>query len=119
MLVLETAIRLTTLAAGSEMRTLYLLGATPIFAVRPYAWRGFVLMGAAAGLALLIAQTGLIILRPALNEAAALYGGELQISLPPPLWCWSFAAISAFIGSLIAALAALSAWRGIIRESGR
>ena len=118
-LVLETAIRLTTLAAGSEMRTLYLLGATPIFAVRPYAWRGFVLMGAAAGLALLLAQAGLIVLSPALNDAAALYGGELRISLPPAVWCWGFAGISAFIGSLVAALAALSAWRGIIRESGR
>lgn len=118
-LVLETAIRLTTLAAGSEMRTLYLLGATPAFAIRPYAWRGFILMGAAAGLALLLAQTGVMVLRPALSEAAALYGGELRISLPPPLWCWSFAAASAFIGSLVAALAALSAWRGIIRESGR
>ena len=118
-LVLETAIRLTTLAAGSEMRTLYLLGATPIFAVRPYAWRGFVLMGAAAGLALLLVQAGLIVLSPALNDAAALYGGELRISLPPAVWCWGFAGISAFIGSLVAALAALSAWRGIIRESGR
>ena len=101
------------------MRTLYLLGATPIFAVRPYAWRGFVLMGAAAGLALLLAQAGLIVLSPALNDAAALYGSELRISLPPAVWCWGFAGISAFIGSLVAALAVISAWRDIIRESGR
>ena len=44
-LVLESAVRMTTASARDEMCTLYLIGAAPGFAARPYAWRGMVLMG--------------------------------------------------------------------------
>ncbi|MDO5530730.1 ABC transporter permease [Sutterella sp.] len=115
-LVLDTAIRMTTITARSEMRTLYLFGASPSFAIRPYAWRGFLLMAAAAALALGIAWCAILILEPSLNETAALYETSVTIALPPPAWCAGFIGASAFVGSLIAAVAASSAWRSIRRE---
>ena len=43
-LVLWAALRMTTLSARAEMRALYLFGATPLFAIRPWAWRGTLVM---------------------------------------------------------------------------
>lgn len=118
-LVLDTAVRMTTLAARPEMRTLYILGAAPSFAVRPYAWRGFILMAAAAALSLTLVRGGILVLQPALTAAAALYEGALVLALPPAPWCAGFVAAAAFCGSVVAAFAALSAWRSIRRERGR
>lgn len=118
-LVLDTAIRMTTLAARSEMSTLYILGAAPVFAVRPYAWRGFILMACAAALSLALVRGGILMLQPALTAAAALYEGTLVLALPPALWCAGFVAAAAFCGSLVAAFAALSAWRSIRRGRDR
>lgn len=39
-LVLAAAIRMTTLSAKHQMRALYVFGASPSFAIRPWAWRG-------------------------------------------------------------------------------
>lgn len=112
-LVIETAIRMTTLTARTEMRTLYLLGASPSFAIRPYAWRGFLLMGLAAATALGITRLGMQILQPSISSAASLYDGTLILTLPPSTICLGFVGVAAFVGSLIAALAALSVWRGV------
>lgn len=111
LLVLETAMRMTTFNARAEMSTLYLLGSSPAFAIRPHAWRGFVLMGLAALTALGITRLGLALLQPAVSAAAALYEGSLEFALPPPAVCAGIVIGAAFSGSLIAALAALSSWR--------
>ena len=74
-LVLESAVRMTTASARDEMCTLYLIGAAPGFAARPYAWRGMVLMGTAAAAALGLSAAGIKLLQPYLDRAAALYGG--------------------------------------------
>lgn len=116
-LVIETAIRMTTLTARTEMRTLYLLGASPSFAIRPYAWRGFLLMGLAAATALGITRLGMLILQPAISAAAALYDGTLILTLPSSTICFGFIGGAAFVGSLIATLAALSAWRDVRRAT--
>lgn len=112
-LVIETAIRMTTLTARTEMRTLYLLGASPSFAIRPYAWRGFLLMGLAAVAALGITHLGMQVLQPAISAAATLYEGTLVLTLPSFTLCLGFICGAAFVGSLIAALAALSVWRDV------
>ena len=114
-LVLETAVRMTTASARLEMRTLHLVGAAPAFAVRPYAWRGMILMGSAAAAALGLAQAGIVILRPYLDRAAALYGGSVTIALPEPKWCAAFVAAAAVAGGVTASLAALRAWHDIAR----
>lgn len=110
LLVLETAMRITTFTARTEMCTLYLLGASPAFAIRPHAWRGFVLMGLAALTALGITRLGLGLLQPAVSAAASLYEGSLELALPPSSVCAGIVIGAAITGSLIAALAALSTW---------
>ena len=119
LLVLETAIRMTTLAARSEMSTLYLLGASPAFAVRPYAWRGLVLMGLASAAALGIARLGILVLQPSLTAAASLYGGAVTLCLPSAELCAAFVGATAFAGSLIAAFAAFSVWRTVRQQIRR
>ena len=68
---------MTTASARDEMCTLYLIGAAPGFAARPYAWRGMVLMGTAAAAALGLSAAGIKLLQPYLDRAAALYGGSV------------------------------------------
>ena len=48
MLVVAASIRLTTLSVQPQMKALYLFGASPSFAMRPIAWRGFILMMSAS-----------------------------------------------------------------------
>lgn len=114
-LVLETAMRMTTASAKTEMRTLYLVGATPAFAVRPYAWRGMMLMTAAAGMAIGLSALGIRILQPYLDRAADLYGGSILLSLPDPVLCAELVAGCALIGGLTASLSALRAWRSAVQ----
>ena len=94
-LVLESAVRMTTASARDEMCTLYLIGAAPGFAARPYAWRGMVLMGTAAAAALGLSAAGIKL---------------LQLEL-----CLGFVAAAAVLGGLTSSLAALRAWRTIAK----
>ena len=94
---------MTTASARDEMCTLYLIGAAPGFAARPYAWRGMVLMGTAAAAALGLSAAGIKLLQPYLDRAAAL---EL---------CLGFVAAAAVLGGLTSSLAALRAWRTIAK----
>ena len=112
-LVLWAALRMTTLSARAEMRALYLFGATPLFAIRPWAWRGMLVMFAGALLAILITASGIHVLSGPIAEAAAIYDTPLRLALPPVLWCTYFVAFSAFAGGLIAAFSALGSWRSV------
>ena len=98
MLVLESAVRMTTTSARDEMCTLYLIGAAPGFAARPYAWRGMVLMGTAAAAALGLSAAGIKLLQPYLDRAAALYGGFVTLTLPTLELCLGFVAAAAVLG---------------------
>ena len=115
LLVLEVSIRMPMLTARSEMSTLYILGASPSFTIRPYAWRGMVLMGTGAVFALGLAQGGILLFGRSVQAAAALYDATISITLPPPSWCAAFVAAAAFCGGIVAGAAALRAWRGIRR----
>ena len=112
-LVLAAAIRMMTLSAKSEMLALHLFGASPAFAIRPYAWRGAVLMTASAFVALGLTQAGILIFGHAVSQAAALYETSIVLQLPALKWCALFVLGSAFCGAIVAALAAGDSWRKI------
>ncbi len=109
-LVLAAAIRMTTLSAKHQMRALYVFGASPSFAIRPWAWRGFVLMLASSLGALGITKAGILLLNPAVASAANLYGIQLTLSLPTVSWCCGFVIICCLIGYIVAVLAAQDSW---------
>ena len=111
-LVLGTAVRLTSSSARSEMRALHLFGASPSFAVRPYAWRGFLLMGASAALAL-GTEIGLIFFGRAVASVASLYDAAVSLTLPPADWCLGIVLGCAVVGSIVASAVAADTWRQI------
>ena len=112
-LVLGTAVRLTSSSARSEMRALHLFGASPSFAVRPYAWRGFLLMGASAALALGITEIGLIVFGRAVAFVASLYDAAVSLTLPPADWCLGIVFGCAVVGSIVASAVAADTGRQI------
>lgn len=110
-MVLAAAIRMMTFSALPQMRALYFFGASPSFAVRPWAWRGFILLCAASLGALGITSLCVQLLSPALADIAELYGITLMLSLPPADWCFGFVIICSLVGYIVAALAAQDSWR--------
>ena len=110
-LVLAAAIRMSTTSAASQMRVLKTFGASPVFAVRPYAWRGALLLGVASSAALVIARTELLVFSRYVNEAAKLYESSIELQLPALSLQAAFILAAAFLGSLTAAAAAADAWR--------
>lgn len=113
LLVLAAAIRMMTISAKSEMLALHLFGASPSFAVRPYAWRGALLMTCAAVVAIGITQCGLMLFGHAAAQAAELYDTSIVLKLPPSQWCALFIVVAALMGGLVAAIAAGDYWRKI------
>ena len=110
-LVLAAAIRMSTTSAASQMRVLKTFGASPVFAVRPYAWRGALLLGVASSAALVIARAELLVFSRYVNEAAKLYESSIELQLPALSLQAAFILAAAFLGSLTAAAAAADAWR--------
>ena len=111
MLVVAASIRLTTLSVQPQMKALYLFGASPSFAMRPIAWRGFILMMSASLGAIAITYAGLAVLGHPIATVARLYEVELALALPPVDWCAGFVIICSLIGYIIALLSAQDAWR--------
>lgn len=111
MLVVAASIRLTTLSVQPQMKALYLFGASPSFAMRPIAWRGFILMMSASLGAIAITYSGLAVLGHPIATVARLYEVELALALPPVDWCAGFVIICSLIGYIIALLSAQDAWR--------
>ena len=110
-LVLAAAIRMTTLSAMPQMRALYLFGASPSFAMRPWAWRGFLLMTAASLGAIGITQAGLMMLSQSIENINRLYGIHLELTLPETSWCIGFVIICSLVGYIVSVLAAQDSWR--------
>lgn len=110
-LVLAASIRMMTLTAMPQMRALYLFGASPSFAMRPWAWRGFILMALASLGAIGITETGLLALNQPMQTLNRLYGINLQLSLPETSWCIGFVTICSLVGYIVSVLAAQDSWR--------
>lgn len=104
MLVVAASIRLTTLSVQPQMKALYLFGASPSFAMRPIAWRGFILMMSASLGAIAITYAGLAVLGHPIATVARLYEVELALALPPVDWCAGFVIICSLIGYITALL---------------
>ena len=115
MLVVAASIRLTTLAVQPQMKALYIFGASPSFAMRPIAWRGFILMLSASLGALGITYAGLSTLSRPITEIADLYEVQLSLAMPAIDWCAGFVIICSLIGYIIALLSAQDAWRKVRR----
>ncbi len=115
MLVVAASIRLTTLAVQPQMKALYIFGASPSFAMRPIAWRGFILMLSASLGALGITYAGLSTLCRPITVIADLYEVQLSLAMPAIDWCAGFVIICSLIGYIIALLSAQDAWRKVRR----
>lgn len=112
-LVIIGALRSTGRNAVEGMRALHLFGASPIFAVRPTAWQGCLMMLASSLGALILTAIGLIILRSALAEVAALYQTEISLEMPSIRDCIVFVVFSTIAGGVVASLTALNTWRQV------
>lgn len=110
-LVLAAAIKMSTASARPLMHALHLFGASPSFAIRPWAWRGFLLMAVSAGLALLINALSLKFISYPLAQIADLYGTALYVRLPQASWCFGFILSCSLIGGIVTALVAKNIWR--------
>lgn len=113
MMVIVGALRRTNRTATEEMRALHLFGASPVFAVRPTAWRGVLMMTAASLLALGLTKLGLWVFGGALADAAALYQTSIELTLPAWRDCAVFVVFCAVTGGIVASFAALDLWRRV------
>lgn len=111
LLVLAGSTRLAARTQIDELRVLQLVGATPGFMARPYAWRGALLMGLAAVVANGLVVLAVLALRPAVTAAASLYGLELSLVMLPWPTMVAIVASAAALGWLVAGLAARLALR--------
>lgn len=112
-LILSTVVRLTTHSIKPLMKTLFVFGATPSFSIRPWAWRGAMLLGTSSGLALGLCCLGILLLRPSISEIAQLYQTDLVLNYPSPVFGIIFVLILSGIGALTAALSAFNVWRTV------
>ncbi len=113
--VLLIVVRLSTHAIEPVMTTLYFFGASPWFAIRPWALRGALLMGVSGALALGISFAGLTVLRPSLLAVANIYQSALTLHFPDWTWCAGFVLIFAVLGAMTASFSALRIWKRIQR----
>lgn len=111
MLVVAASIRMTTLTIQPQMKALHLFGASPSFAMRPVAWRGFILMTFASLIAVGLTQIGIQMLQHPIATLARLYELPLRLELPALSWCLGFVTLCSLIGYIVAALSAQDAWK--------
>lgn len=112
-LAIMGTLRSTGRNADEEMRTLHLFGASPVFAVRPTAWRGALMMFASSLTALGLTSLGLFTLSSVLAEVGALYHTEITLSMPTLRDCAVFIIFCTVAGGIVASFAALDAWRRV------
>lgn len=110
-LVLLTVIRLTTKSVTPIMKSMYLFGASPLMALRPWVWRGITILVLSSLLSLAITYGGLTLLQPYMTELANLYKINLILQLPPADWCLSFVLVCGLIGGVTSWLSAYSIWK--------
>lgn len=110
-LVLLMVVRLATHAIEPVMKTLHLFGASPMFAIRPWAWRGAILMGLSSAIALGLASGGISLLKPSIEQIAALYQTTLTLRYPEWDWCVGFVLCFCFLGAFTSSLSAYRIWK--------
>ncbi len=112
---LVAAVRLTTAPILTQMRTLHLFGSSASFAIRPWAWRGFVQMGLAMLMAWGAVTLACLEVNGPLAEVAALYDLTLKLSLPTSPWLALAVLGAGLTGWFVSALFALGYWQRVLR----
>ena len=116
-LVLILVVRLATHSIEPVMTTLFFFGASPWFAIRPWAWRGALVLGLSSALALGLASLGLSILQPSILAVGEIYQSSLTLHFPEPEWCAGFIVAFAALGALTTSLSALRIWKRVQRAN--
>jgi cell division transport system permease protein len=112
-LILVGTVRLHAAMRADETRILRIVGATPDFIVRPYAYSAGLSLALAAVVAAGIVFAALAVIRGPLAELAQLYGQEFALPPPDPRLIGLFIAGSSFFGFVVGHLGARVALAGI------
>ncbi len=115
--VLLLVVRMATHAIEPVMTTLFFFGASPWFAIRPWAWRGAFLMGVASLLALVLNAAGISLLRAPLQALAESYQSSLLLHMPDLQWSAAFIFGAATLGAAATSLAAWRIWYRVQRQN--
>lgn len=110
-LVLLTAMRLTTYTATQEIKTTYFLGGSALFAVRPWAWRGFFVMMIGSGLSILLTDLTIQTLQVPLQNLNTIFQSNIHFTLLDSYFLVYYVLICSVIGSVITALNAWLIWQ--------
>lgn len=103
-LVVAASVRLAADAQKTELRMLYLFGASTAFTIRPYAWRGVLTMGLAALISIGLSELALNSFNQALTAIAQQYGTTISVNLLPLEYNIGFVLFCATLGGLIASI---------------
>ncbi|MBS5291144.1 MAG: permease-like cell division protein FtsX [Sutterella wadsworthensis] len=109
--VLLMVVRLATHAIDPVMKTLYLFGASPMFAIRPWAWRGALLMGLSSAIALCLATLAISFLKPSIEQIATLYQSSLTLHFPETYWSLGFVLCFCALGAVTSSISAYRVWK--------
>lgn len=112
-LILIGTVRLHAAMRADETRILRIVGATPGFIVRPYAYSAALTLALAAVVAAGIVFAALAAVRPPLAELAQLYGQGFTLPPPDPRLMALFIAGSAIFGLAVGYLGARVALSGV------
>jgi len=112
-LILVGTVRLHAAMRADETRVLRIVGATPDFIVRPYAYSAGLSLALAAVLAASIVFAALAAVRGPLAELAQLYGQEFSLPPPDPGLMVLFIAGSTIFGLVVGHIGARVALSGI------
>jgi len=114
-LVLAASVRLNSEVQKSEMRLLYVFGATVGFAIRPYVWRGFLTMALASAVSVGFAALGVHFMNEGIAELLRQYALTIAIALPKTSWLAAYVASCALVGAGLAWLFARLSVRSVER----
>ncbi|MDH4114818.1 MAG: permease-like cell division protein FtsX [Burkholderiaceae bacterium] len=111
-LILIGTVRLHAGTRVDEVAVLRLVGATPRFIVRPYAYSAALTLLLAAGLAVGAVHLAHAVLRAPLAALTALYGNQFMLPGPEPLFVLAVLIGAALIGWLVGVVGARTALTG-------
>lgn len=109
--VLLTAMRLTTYSATQEIKNIYLLGGSPLFAIRPWAWRGFIVLTLGASISILLSSLTIYFLQIPLQNLNTIFQSNIQFSLIDTYFLVYYILLCGVIGSVITAMNAWHIWQ--------
>jgi cell division transport system permease protein len=105
-LILVGTVRLHAGTRADEVAVLDLVGATPRFIVRPYAYSAVLTLLVASALAAAVVYGAHRLLRPPLAELTALYGAPFSLPDPEPVHLAAVIAVSVVFGWLVGVVGA-------------